>query len=165
MEKSVAFGQLSSETENVNGATPGGPGAGTLEQDPLAAEVTALEQIESEADFDQRLAALMNGHGDKLLLWIAKGRRLIQRKEFEHALEHVRERAIAEDDVQALIAKVELLYDAQAHGEAEELAWRVVEAFPEQREFRLAHAKRLFVDGYLIRSHALLEPIHDSTLR
>lgn len=160
MDKSVAFAQPSLEMGALNEASADAVDSAAEKQDSLHAEVSALEQIEDEQAFDQRWSALAECNPDHLLLWKARGVRLIKRKLLEDALDHIRQRAIDETDEDALIAKVELLYDAQAYEEAEQLSWQIVEAFPDHRDFRLAHAKRLFVDGFLVRSHAMLEPVH-----
>lgn len=158
MENSVAFSHVRPDEEQLK--TAGHELVRmALPADAVAAACEELAAVTDEQEFDQRWNALDREHPGHLLLWKASARRLVKRKQLEDALNLIRRRLIEPGDVEALIAKVELLYEAQAFDEAEALTWEIGRAFPGQTEFRIHHAKRLFVDGFLVRSFALFEPL------
>ena len=124
--------------------------------------IEELEATEDDLAFSARWSELHAIHPGHVLLWNARAQRLVRGKLFEEAIEFIDDREIDDLDEDALALKAGLLYDARSLDRASELFEQLLASFPDRRDIRLSYAKRLFADGHLSRTHAIIAPVADS---
>jgi glycosyltransferase involved in cell wall biosynthesis len=128
----------------------------------LAVELDELAAIEDDLAFAARWTELDALHPDHASLWEARAQRLIRSKQFDEAVEWIWGREVDALDDDGLALKAGLLYDARDYERSNALFAHVLERFADRRDIRMGYAKRLFADGHLVRSHALMAPVADT---
>jgi glycosyltransferase involved in cell wall biosynthesis len=135
---------------------------GASESGSIETMVAALELLDDDDSFREQCEGLQRLHGDHLLLWCARIRRLIRQKHFEEARELIAARRFDEYDDAGRLAEAEFLYDAHGQQEAGELFSQLIALYPERRDISLSYAKRLFADGFVVRANELAAPVRDT---
>jgi glycosyltransferase involved in cell wall biosynthesis len=128
-----------------------------------SAAVALLDAIECDGEFDRQHALFDAIYPGSEPLWLCKVNRLIKRKALADAVDAIEARDVGgASDPAALLNKADLLYTARAFDRSAELFETLFASCPERRDYRINYAKRLVGDGYIVKAHRVLRPLHGS---
>jgi glycosyltransferase involved in cell wall biosynthesis len=129
----------------------------------VEAAVRELLEIGDDAAFEARWSEVTQRFPNEVRLAGARIRHLIQKKAFEQAIEEVGRQDFG-DQPEHLMLKAELLFDAHDADAAEQIYAPLLAQSLDvvtRRNVHLSFAKRLLVNGHLLRADAMLEPVRD----
>jgi glycosyltransferase involved in cell wall biosynthesis len=155
-----SFDERAAPAQHHSGAEESGPESGIRSE--LADELAALERIEDDSVFEARWAVLNALYPEHIEMWAARAQRLIRHKQFDEAVDFIASRDFDRLDADGLTMQAGLLYDARAHDQAAEIFGDLIPSYPDRRDIRMAYAKRLFADGFLVEAYGLVRAISDT---